>query len=445
MRRTLVAVLATFAALGSAPPAFAQCFGGYESICSLRKAAPIVFLGTIESISDSTFHFRVEESFAGVKGTTIDIIDLPPVEGSTGYDKSETRYLVFAQTIEFEDKTVHAYVGGCGRQMIAFRWAGPDLEQLRREKRGRRVASAFGTLFRTGNEGSNFLEPGDTGVLPDVVLRFVSDRATVTTKTRPDGTFVVDRLPKGRYRIAADLPIGLKLGETILDDPLEPIDVDSDTCYNLTITAVPTTKISGRVIGPDGVPLDVVSVNLFKAADSSLGLSEYQVDGQPFEFTMVPPGDYVLGFGNPRPHALDPDHPFPDTFYPSAPDFASATVIHLAAGQQIVNADIHLPPGRPTRRLEVALNLDRLRVADTYGAYVRITTADGRAPLPRKIADDTYTVNLLPDATYRIRATASCKQPGLPEASTDTIVVDGSDASMTRITLMFAAGACQPK
>jgi hypothetical protein len=106
------------------------------------------------------------------------------------------------------------------------------------------------------------------------------------------------------------------------------------------------------------------------------------------------------------------DHPFPDTFYPSAPDFAGATVIHLAPGQQIVNTDIHLPPGRPTRKLEVVLNWNGIRVADTYGAFVTATTTDSRGPYARKMADDTYTVNLLSDATYRIRATASCKLRG---------------------------------
>ncbi|MBI3400742.1 MAG: hypothetical protein HY048_04920 [Acidobacteria bacterium] len=61
------------------------------------------------------------------------------------------------------------------------------------------------------------------------------------------------------------------------------------------------------------------------------------------------------------------------------------------------------------------------------------------------MAGDTYTLNLLPDATYRIRATASCKQPGVIAATTDTIVVDGSDESVARVTLTFALGGCQPK
>jgi hypothetical protein len=445
MRRICVAVLTTFGIIGSAPAAFGQCMGGYAPTCSLRKAAPIVFVGTIESIRDGTLHFLVEEGFAGVKGRTIDIDKIQPVEGSTGYDDSVKRYLVFAQSVRFDDDSEHAYVGGCGRQMIPFTWAGPDLEQLRREKRGRPVASAFGTLFLTGNGDSGFLEPRDTGVLPNVVLTFQSDRATVTTKTRPDGTFVVDRLPKGTYRIAADLPRGLKLGQTILDEPLEPIDVDSRTCYNLVITAVPTAKISGRVIGPDGTPRDGLRVNLFRAGNPSLGLSERQGDGKPFEFSMIPPGDYVLAYGNGKPHPLNPDHPFPDTFYPSAPDFASAAVIHVAPGQQIVNADIHLPPGRPTRTLEVVLNWNGIRVADTYGALVTTTSTDSLGPEPRKMADDTYTVNLLPGAIYRIRATASCRQPGVTAATTDTIVVDGSDASMARVTLTFAPGGCPPK
>jgi hypothetical protein len=329
--------------------------------------------------------------------------------------------------------------------MIPLGWAGPDLEQLHREKRGRRVAPAFGTLFRTGYEGANFLEPGDRGVMPNVVLRFQSDRATVTTKTRPDGTFVVDRLAKGTYRIAADLPIGLKVGQTILDEPLDPIDVASDTCYNLVITVVPTATISGRVLGPDGTPRDGLSVNLFRADNPSHAVNEWQGDGKPFEFSMIPPGEYVLAYGDGTPHPLDPDHPFPDTFYPNAPDFASAAVIHVAPGQQIVNADIHLPQGRPTRKLEVVLNWNGVPAADTYGAIVTITTADSRRSYPRKTADDTYTMNLLPDETYRIRATASCRQPGVTAATTDTIVVEGSDQAKARVTLTFASGGCGPK
>jgi hypothetical protein len=160
---------------------------------------------------------------------------------------------------------------------------------------------------------------------------------------------------------------------------------------------------------------------------------------------MIPPGDYVLAFGDGTPHPLNPDDPFPDTFYPSAPDFASATVVHLAPGQQILNADIHLPQGRQTRTLEVVLKWNGMRVADTWGAYVTATATGSLEPYARKMADGTYTVNLLPDATYRIRATASCKQPGVTAATTDTIVVDGSDESMARVTLTFAQGACQPK
>ena len=161
---------------------------------------------------------------------------------------------------------------------------------------------------------------------------------------------------------------------------------------------------------------------------------------------MLPPGDYVLAYGDVKSHPLNPDHPFPDTFYPNAPDFASAAVIHLAPGQQILNADIHLPQGRQTRTLEVVLKWNGMRVADTWGANVTATATGSLEPYARKMADGTYTVNLLPDATCASRATASCKQPGVTAAATDTIVVDGSDESMARVTLtLFAQGACQPK
>ena len=115
MRWTVVAVLATCTVISSAPAAFAQCAGGYAPTCSLTKAAPIVFLGTIESISDGTFHFRVEEGFAGVNGSTIDVVDIAPVEGSTGYAESEKRYLVFAQSVRYEDGSRHAQVKVTGK------------------------------------------------------------------------------------------------------------------------------------------------------------------------------------------------------------------------------------------------------------------------------------------------------------------------------------------
>ncbi len=116
MRAPIVAFLAGIGVIGSSAAALAQCSGEYEPTCSLLKAAPIVFLGTVESISDGTFHVRVEEPFAGVQGRTIDLIAIGPVEGETGYDGDSQRYLVFARTVEFEDKTAHAYVGGCGGQ-----------------------------------------------------------------------------------------------------------------------------------------------------------------------------------------------------------------------------------------------------------------------------------------------------------------------------------------
>jgi hypothetical protein len=174
-------------------------------------------------------------------------------------------------------------------------------------------------------------------------------------------------------------------------------------------------------------------------------MTRWQGIGTPFAFTMVPPGDYVLAFGNGKPHPLNPDHPFPDTFYPSAPDFASATVIHLAAGQQIENTDIHLPLGRPTRKLEVVLNWNGGRVTDTSITLVTATPGSGRESYAQKIADDTYTVNLLSDATYRISATAWCKQTGVPSLKTEMIVVDGADESVARITLTFQPSGCPPK
>src|SRR5437016_2626167 len=164
-RHLLLAVLLCGAVSSNAR---AECVG-YVPTCSLRTSAAVVFLGTLESESNRVYRFRVDEPFNGVKGKSIDILDMPMIEGFSGFAGVGRQYLVFASTIKLDDG-VHAYIGGCGRNLVGMPYGRDVLEQLHREKSGRRISTVYGTLIRTMYHG---IRDNDyRGPLPGVTVTF---------------------------------------------------------------------------------------------------------------------------------------------------------------------------------------------------------------------------------------------------------------------------------
>ena len=394
--------------------------------------------------TETGYHFRVDEKFRGVKRDYIDVETLV-VEGSTGFSGLNKQYLVFANTQKLNDGN-HLFVSGCGRNLIELTYARALLDQLRREKGGKRIASVYGMLVRTMAPDIGIWDENYTRPLPGIVVRFQSLDRTFETTTNAYGAYAFDQLPTGSYRISADLPRNLEVAQRILDDPLPPVQVKSGSCYEQEIDVLPTGRISGQVIGPDSTPRVSTSVSLFRAeqyTDVASGAFGYQGGSKPFEFLRLPPGDYVLVFGSVR-NRIDPDNPFPRTFYPSAPDIPAAHVIHLSDGQQILNADIHLPAALPTRKLFVHLLWNGRRPADYYTPNVIVET-EGQRPHPEETAENTYSLNLLLDATYRVHVRAFCRSGPIGLAETDGVTVQGGDTSVSDLTLAFRPGACPQK
>jgi hypothetical protein len=114
----------------------------------------------------------------------------------------------------------------------------------------------------------------------------------------------------------------------------------------------------------------------------------------------------------------------------------------LAEGQQILNADIHVSNPLPTRQITLRLAWNGRRPQDFYPPAVIVEASKGMKPFPFENGRDNYTLNLLLSARYTIHAEAFCQIGTTGKAETGAVTIDGSNLSVSEVTLKFDMGEC---
>ena len=76
----------------------------------------------------------------------------------------------------------------------------------------------------------------------------------------------------------------------------------------------------------------------------------------------------------------------PTTFYPRATNFEGSQVIHLADGQDLLNADIHVSDPLPTRQITVRQVWGGRQPEDSYSPQVIVNANKGKNPFPDRWA-----------------------------------------------------------
>jgi hypothetical protein len=432
--------LLTLALLAALPYVRAQdCADPTPGPRTLLKASEAVFVGTVTSEDAGTVRFRVTEALKGVSGGNFDLGRIPGMS-VTDFEVGE-KYLVFANSVTLDGAT-HFLAAGCGPTR-PLKYAQALLEQARAEKSGKPVASVYGMVLRTMDPLAGIWDESYERPLPSITVTLRSRKRLFQAETDDKGAYAFHRLPPEEYQVSAELPPGLALARRFLGDPMPPFKLPRHSSFHYELTALPTGQIRGRVIGPDGEPLLLTFVELYRATLFGLdrdGAFASQNDGRPYEFKDLPPGDYVLVFN--RRNNSSPDDPFPRTFYGDSMDLRGATQIHLPSGQQISNADIHVKNPAPTRKIIVQLRWGDRTPTEYYSPQVIIEATEGRGPYPFRIAQDNYALNLFLSARYTIHAQASCQLGTKGMAQTGIVTVDGGDTATSLIILTFAEGHC---
>ena len=277
------------------------------------------------------YHFHIDEQFAGSESAAASEIDIfsGGSDGDCGYRfKSDGQYLVFAH----RGKDGRLFATVCDGTRTASD-ARALLPQLRAMRDGRRFASVFGVLRRADPP---FLaaanDPDDP--LPNVSVKIRSHDDRFETSTDADGVFRFYDVHAGEYSLTADLPAGTGLTQKSLGS-LQPFTIPDGACFEYDVDALPTGSIQGSVLGPNGKPLDLASLELYRAGNYSSsrpGLWAFQGAEGSFDYDHIGPGDYILVFN--RANRMNPNAPFKRAFYPGVADLSEAQPIHLDDGTE---------------------------------------------------------------------------------------------------------------
>ena len=398
------------------------------------------------------YHFHIDEGFASPDSSYAEVdIFSGGDDGDCGYHfKPNQQYVVFTH----QGADGHLFSTICDGTRLASD-AHALLPQLRAMRDGRRVASVFGEVRRADPP---FLaatnDPDDP--LPNVPLKLRSREDRFETSTDATGIYSFYDVHAGDYSVAVQLPPGTKLtGETSTGE-LPSFTIPDGACYEYDVNALPTGHIQGSVLGPDGKPLDIASLELYRAGSYSVlhpGLWAFQGAEGVFDFDHIGPGDYVLVFN--RANRMDPNAPFKRAFYPGVAEPGDAETIHLDDGQQLTKVNINVSDRYPSRKLLVKLKWEGPRPPGDV--TVTVKADNGQNPAAEEIADGLYELPVLESANYTIsawedlaprhaaskrlrRRTADC--PLRERLDAPAVSVAGSDAIVKKVTLTFPKPAC---
>lgn len=484
LRRSLLACLLLIPAI-SVSTRGCTCSDVPPGKCPGLQADDVVFLGTVTAVEDvaepappvpdssdqaadasttkqtpvdiiaarlTRYHFRIDERFApGAASAFAEEIDIfaGGEDGDCGYRfKPGQQYVVF--THQGTDNRLFATICSGTRPVSD---AKALLPQLRAMRNGQRIASVFGVLRRS--EPPFLALPDDPDEpLGNISLRLRSHDDRFETSSNRDGVYTFYDVHAGEYNFTARLPVRMELTHRSLAGGLATFRIPNEACYEFDVNALPTGRIRGSVIGPDGKPLQIASVELYRAgnySDTRPGLWGFQGAEGVFDLDHVGPGEYVLVFN--RANRTDPNSPFPRAFYPGVADVSDAGTIKLKDGQQLLKVNMQVKDGYPTRLLHVQVKWQGARPP---GSVTVMAKADnGENPSARNIGDGLYEFPLLESANYTMSAwedltprrgtpsygAADCALPARIEA--EPVTVAGADSDTKGITLTLVSPACE--
>jgi hypothetical protein len=320
--------------------------------CQAFWRADAVFAGTVVSsgkisVDDGVYkrderlvHLTVDQPIRGMKTAEVDV-----VTGWGGGDcgfgfKLGERYLVYAYR---EEKGQLLATSICSRTRLLSE-AGDDLAFIRSLP----ASSANGVIFGTVSKRNYEWKEGDSWerAVGDVAVTVEGQNAQYAAVSDDKGKFRIEGVPPGKYVVKLKLPPGLirptgkdESGRTAENE----IEVVAHGCAETSFFLESDTRVRGAVIDAKGNPVAKMALNMRGTPpnQNQLLYATTDTDGY-FEFTIVPPGEYWLGY-----HLLNSGMqegmPYARTYLPGVPTRALAATVKVKEGEQVSGLTLQLP------------------------------------------------------------------------------------------------------
>ncbi|MEO6391272.1 MAG: hypothetical protein ABIP75_05425 [Pyrinomonadaceae bacterium] len=320
-----------------------------EVVGSLEQKTLTDTAGQTTTYDVGEIYFSVQEVFSGVEGRKKVTIHSGTGGGDCGYwFQRNTRYLIYA----YGEPNKRLSTNICTRTRPLDE-ATDDLTVLRQlPVKGSGVIIA-GRVTEAGPRGIDNMSQQTWGLanIPVTITR--KQGKPIRLKTDGDGRYEVTGLRPGEYTVAVVLPPQYLQTDFLV----KTVKVHDRGSAHNSFYAMPDNRVSGQIVDLEGKPVPkakLVLVNSKRVGPltifDEMG-TEYGDDPNgKFEFTEIPPGEYLLGYN--LTDSPDQEQPYPQTYYPGVQDRTQATVIKLGVGDQRKDLVFRLPAKLRERTIE---------------------------------------------------------------------------------------------
>jgi hypothetical protein len=334
-----------------------SCGSGGGAPCQEFWRADAVFAGTVVgsgkiTISEGEFkhdmrlvRLTVDQPIRGMQSAEVEVLT-GWGGGDCGYGfKLGQRYLVYAYREE-DGKRLATSICTRTRKLSE---ADADFAFIRSMPTSNANGLVFGTVGKRNHEwkeGEKWSKP-----VAEAELAIEGEGRQYQAQSDSEGNFRVENVVPGKYLVKLKLPPGLirnalqkDEGATIVENEIE---VAAHGCAETEFFLESDTRVRGRVLDMNGNPVAKMQLNMRPAASDKRHSNPFlyaatDTDGY-FEFKIVAPGDYWLGY-----HLLNAPfqegQPYTRVYLPGVPSRALATVLTVKEGQSLSGLTLQLPP-----------------------------------------------------------------------------------------------------
>lgn len=410
------AAISLIVVLAQATNACSCRFGG-GAPCEDYWRADAVFSGLAISSSQITVdrgsykttqrlvRLTIEEAFRGITATEAEV-ETGLGGGDCGFGfKHGERYLVYAHR---DSRNNRLSTSICGRTRLLAD-AAEDLAYFRSLPNTDPGGVIFGKVVKRNHSRRDGAPPFLPIAGADLAIENALGKHLLQSDV--EGNFRFVGLKAGDYKVKLNLPPGLTRGD-LKDEGTDIVEnevkVEAFGCAETGFYLESDTRVNGRVVDSSGeavssLPLSMRGASADKSNPNVFLGAQTDSEGR-FEFKMVPPGDYLLGFRIlSNPHET---RPYPRTYYPGVALRAQATIINVEEGNIVRNLELRLPPTLASYEVEGMVIWSDGRAAPGSSIYLELNEEQGSTPITTSPADKLgrFTLKLYEGQTYKVSA-----------------------------------------